>query len=149
MDAVKLQSQLEQHRKTVSFDSYDITVRQILDMVAEGSIDIAPEYQRHFIWGLDRQSALIESLLLGIPVPSLFMATNSDATWEVIDGLQRLTTMVNFLGDDKTIQRVNPECSRLRLEGLEKLDEMNGLTFGELPKSVQDCAVGSDQGNPT
>jgi len=137
MDAVKLQSQLEQHRKTVSFDSYDITVRQLLDMVAEGSIDIAPEYQRHFIWGTDRQSALIESLLLGIPVPSLFMATNSDATWEVIDGLQRLTTMVNFIGDDKTIQRVNPECSRLRLESLEKLDEMNGLTFGELPKSVQ------------
>lgn len=137
MDVLKLQSQLEQHRKTVSFDSYDITVRQILDMVAEGSIDIAPEYQRHFIWGTDRQSALIESLLLGIPVPSLFMATNSDATWEVIDGLQRLTTIVNFLGDDETIQRINPECNRLRLESLDKLDEMNGLTFGELPKSVQ------------
>ena len=77
MDYVKLQSQLEQHRKTVSFDSYDITIRQILDMVTEGSIDIAPDYQRHFIWGVDRQSTLIESLLLGIPVPSLFMATNS------------------------------------------------------------------------
>jgi len=121
----------------VSFDSYDITIRQILDMVTEGSIDIAPDYQRHFIWGVDRQSTLIESLLLGIPVPSLFMATNSDSTWEVIDGLQRLTTMVNFIGDDQTIQRVNPKCSRLRLNSLEKLDEMNGLAFGDLPKSIQ------------
>lgn len=137
MDAVTLQSELEQHRKSVSFDSYDITVRQILDMVGERSIDIAPEYQRHFIWGLDRQSTLIESLLLGIPVPSLFMATNPDATWEVIDGLQRLTTMVNFLADDATILRINPKGKRLRLEGLEKLSEMNGLTFGDLPKSVQ------------
>jgi len=106
-------------------------------MVEEKSIEIAPDYQRHFIWNSERQSTLIESLLLGIPIPSLFMATNQDSTWEVIDGLQRLTTLVNFIGKDDLIKKVNPKGTRLRLTELEKLSEMNGLLYSELPKSIQ------------
>ena len=106
-------------------------------MVSEKSIDIAPEYQRHFIWKEDRQSQLIESVFLGIPVPSLFMATNKDSTWEVVDGLQRLTTIVNYVGDIDTIKKVNPSCSVLRLKGLEKLSSLNELRFVDLPKSLQ------------
>ncbi|WP_082163932.1 DUF262 domain-containing protein [Methylophilus sp. TWE2] len=137
MDPIKIQDQLDSNRKTVSFDSYDITVRQLYDMVSDKSIDIAPEYQRHFIWKEDRQSLLIESIFLGIPVPSLFMATNKDSTWEVVDGLQRLTTLVNFVGDAETIQKVNPNCSVLKLKGLEKLSTLNDLKFSDLPKSLQ------------
>ncbi|ELS9246862.1 DUF262 domain-containing protein, partial [Vibrio cholerae] len=91
VNIIKIQEQLDENRRTVSFDSYDITVRQLYDMVVEGMIEIAPEYQRHFVWDEKRQSALIESIFLGIPVPSMFMATNKDSSWEVIDGLQRLT----------------------------------------------------------
>lgn len=137
MDILKIQEQLENNRRSVSFDSYDITVRQLYDMIHEENIDIAPDYQRHFIWDEIRQSQLIESIFLGIPVPSLFMATNKDSTWEVIDGLQRLTTIVNFVGQENTIKRINSNSSKLKLSGLEKLEAFNGLTFDELPKSIQ------------
>lgn len=132
MDYIEIQEQLDSNRRSVAFDSYDITIRQLYDMILEEMIDIAPEYQRHFVWDSKRQSALIESLFLGIPVPSLFMATNKDATWEVIDGVQRLTTILNFIGTEK-----NSIIKKLILTGLEKLDAMNGLEFEQLPKSMQ------------
>lgn len=137
MSGESIQDQLNNNRRSVSFDSYDLAVRQITDMLAEKMIDIAPEYQRHFKWNPERQSQLIESLMLGIPVPSLFMATNSDSSWEVIDGLQRITTIINFIGSENLIKEINPHGNKLRLTGLEKLTAMNGLTFDELPKSIQ------------
>lgn len=137
MESNIIQEQLDRNRRSVSFDSYDITVRQLFDMIVEGLIDIAPEYQRHFIWDDIRQSQLIESLLLGIPVPNLFMATNKDSSWEVIDGLQRLSTILNFLGSLELINKVNPNSAKLTLNGLEKLDSLNGLKYDELPKSIQ------------
>ncbi|HET9502739.1 MAG TPA: DUF262 domain-containing protein [Hymenobacter sp.] len=137
MEANKIQEQLESNRRSVAFDSYDIIVRQLFDMVSESLIDITPEYQRHFIWDEIRQSQLIESIFLGIPVPSLFMATNKDSSWEVIDGLQRLTTIVNFVGDEKIIKQVNPKCQKLILTGLDKLSNVNGLKYEDLPKSLQ------------
>jgi len=137
MNANLIQEQIDNNRRSVAFDSYDLSVRQLFDMINEGLIDIAPEYQRHFVWDEERQSQLIESLMLGIPVPNLFMATNKDSSWEVIDGLQRLTTVVNFLGDDAIIKKNNPNCSKLKLTGLEKLSGINNLTFEQLPKSVQ------------
>lgn len=137
MDAIKIQEQIDNNRKSVAFDSYDIAIRQLYDMATEKMIDIAPDYQRHFIWDDTRQSQLIESILLGIPVPSLFMATNKDSTWEVIDGLQRLTTIINFVGTEEVIHTINPNCKKLKIKGLEKLSGINGLMFEQLPKSLQ------------
>lgn len=137
MSQYSLQDQLDLNRRNVSFDSYDITVRQLYDMISKKMIDIAPEYQRHFKWDETRQSQLIESLFLGIPVPSLFMATNKNSTWEVIDGLQRLTTLINFIGKPEEAKNLIPRYQELKLQDLEKLDTFNGLTFKELPLSIQ------------
>lgn len=137
MNIIKIQEQLDSNRRSVAFDSYDITLKQLYDMVLEGMVDIAPEYQRHFVWDSNRQSALIESLFLGIPVPSLFMASNRDASWEVIDGLQRLTTILNFIGNDNELEKISIKHEKLKLSGLEKLDSMNGLIYDDLPKSMQ------------
>lgn len=137
MNIVKIQEQLDSNRRSVAFDSYDITLKQLYDMVLEEMIDIAPEYQRHFVWDAKRQSALIESLFLGIPIPSLFMASNKDASWEVIDGLQRLTTILNFIGNDEELKDISIKHEKLKLSGLEKLESMNGLHFDDLPKSMQ------------
>ena len=137
MRDAEIQEQLDQNRRSVAFDSYDLAVRQLTDMLAERMIDIAPAYQRHFKWNVERQSELIESLMLGIPIPSLFMATNKDSTWEVIDGLQRLTTVMNFVGTDAQIVANNPNAKKLRLTGLQKMDSLNGMTFEELPRSIQ------------
>lgn len=83
---VNLGEQLQEQRRSVDFDTYDISVQQLLSMLKSKAIDIAPVYQRQFRWDTKRSSQLIESLFLGIPIPSLFMATNKDGTWELVDG---------------------------------------------------------------
>ncbi len=129
--------QLEQERRTVSFDSYDIAVRQLLEMVTENAIDIAPEYQRKFVWDIQRQSEFIESVFLGIPIPSLFMATNKDSSWEVVDGVQRISTLIHFCSSEEIRYKILKSREALTLTGLEKLTEFNAKGFLELPRSVQ------------
>ena len=80
--------QLAEQKRKVDFNTYDMTTKELVSLVADGTINISPEYQRQFRWEEERQSSLIESIFLGIAVPSLCMATNSDNTWEVIDGVQ-------------------------------------------------------------
>ena len=130
--------QLSDQKRLVDFKSYDLSVKELISMVSDGIINISPEYQRKFRWEDDRQSLLIESIFLGIPVPSLFMATNNDASWEVIDGLQRLSTLIRFAAkNDSSARRKINKLDILRLKGLEKLSSMNGKTFEELPYSLQ------------
>jgi len=129
-------SEIRDERRNVGFDSYDITVKQLVDMVTEQQINISPDYQRRFVWDIQRQSQLVESIFLGIPIPSLFMATNDDATWEVIDGLQRLTTMVNFVDND-ILSNKDSSLKKLRLKSLEKVPSLNGASFEDLPSNLK------------
>jgi hypothetical protein len=131
-----LADQLAEERRRVDFDSFDITVQQVLSMVSQHQIDVAPAYQRRFRWLAPRQSQLVESIFLGIPVPNLFMAANADGTWEVVDGVQRLSTIVHFAGDAKGRTALGIS-EPLMIEGLEKLTAINNLTFEKLPSSVQ------------
>ena len=130
--------QLSDQKRLVDFKSYDLSVKELISMVSDGIINISPDYQRKFRWEDDRQSLLVESIFLGIPVPSLFMATNNDASWEVIDGLQRLSTLIRFAATlESPARRKINKPEPLRLKGLEKLSSMNGMTFTDLPYSLQ------------
>lgn len=143
IDADSQREQLAAQRRKVDFDSYDITVDELVRRVTRRRIEIAPAYQRQFRWDDERQSRLVESLLLGIPVPPLFMATNVDVSegtrWEVVDGLQRLLSLVNFIGDDEARLAVafGKERPRLALSGLEKLTMLERREFRDLPADVQ------------
>lgn len=128
--------QLDREKRSVSYDAYDIAIRQLIDMARGGEINIAPDYQRHFVWKDDRESELIESLYLGIPVPSLFMATNKDGTWEVVDGVQRISTLLHFCGGEEVLGKIGRDAP-LRLKNLTKLSALNNMTFKDLPSSVQ------------
>ena len=128
--------QLREQRRTVDFDTFDIQVQELLRMLEDGQISIAPAYQRQFRWGPDRCSQLIESLILGIPIPNLFMATNEDNSWEVVDGLQRLSAIVKFAGSDELRTRLDL-AGALTLVDLQKVDTFNGMTFDSLPPSIQ------------
>ena len=135
---IDLNSELMEQKMKVDFNTYDLSVKELLSMVNDGLINIAPEYQRQFRWDVERQSSLVESLFLGIPVPSLFMATNVDGTWEVIDGVQRLSTMICFAGDDNVREKVNAKkVEPLKLKGLSKLANFNDKRFADLPVGVQ------------
>lgn len=129
-------AEIQTERRTVGFDTYDITIKQLVDMVAEKAVHIAPDYQRRFVWDEVRQSQLIESIYLGIPVPNLFMATNADSSWDVIDGLQRITTILRFVSPH--LSSVDGEVvPPLRLKGMEKTPSLNGATFDDMPSNLK------------
>lgn len=133
--------QLTSQRRKVDFDTYDVTVDELVRRVGRNRIDIAPIYQRQFRWDEARQSRLVESVLLGIPVPPLFMATNAveniGVQWEVVDGLQRLLTLVHFAGDVSAKEVIGLELSDLALRNLEKLTCFEGATFDSLPEDIK------------
>lgn len=130
--------QLAEQKRKVDFNTYDMTTKELVSLVEDGTINIAPDYQRLFRWEPDRQSALVESIFLGIPVPSLFMATNNDNTWEVIDGVQRLSSIINFVAAENSVARTKiGRESPLVLEGLSKLTEFNGNSYQDLPGTVR------------
>ena len=126
-----LQAQLDEHRRKVDTDKFDLTVRELVRMAHVGELHLAPEYQRKFRWNTIRESQLVESLLLGLPIPNVFVATNNDGTWELIDGLQRVTTLIHFVGE-KVGLKVIGKREPLILDGLEKLTEFNGKK-GDVP----------------
>jgi len=132
-----LLEQLNTERRRVDVAVADLTIRELVRMVGEGELNAAPAYQRKFRWNAEDESRLVESLLLGLPVPSVFVASNSDFSLEVVDGLQRVSTLVHFLAPDLDDLRAIGRDAPLALEGLQKLDELEGLTFADLPGEVQ------------
>ena len=96
------------------------SLRQILDLIESEDIELSPDFQRNFIWDKTRQSRLIESILLGLPLPSIYLSQYEDGRLTVVDGLQRLSTIRAFLNGE------------LKLTNLEYLTECNGYYFNGL-----------------
>lgn len=129
-------NQLEQERRKVDFDTFDISVKELISMTEQGIIDIAPEYQRQFRWPNRNQSRFIESVYLGIPIPSLFMAANKDGSWELIDGVQRLSTLIHYAGTVEQRTKFGM-TSCLHLDELEVLTEFNRTRFEDVPSTLR------------
>ena len=75
------------------------SLRQIVDMIAEKEVDLAPDFQRQYVWKDQQRWGLIESLLLGIPLPSFYFNADASGLMQVVDGVQRLTTIYRFVHD--------------------------------------------------
>ena len=75
------------------------SLRQLVDMIADGDVDLAPDFQRHYVWKLRQRWDLIESLLLGIPLPSFYFHEDASGRLQVVDGVQRLTTIFRYVNE--------------------------------------------------
>lgn len=121
------------------FDPEDIdvvtktmTVDLLLSRTRSEMIDLQPDFQRRWgVWDAKRQSRLIESLLLRIPLPVLYAAEDDDERWEIVDGIQRLSTIARFI--DSSIIGEKP----LTLTGLEYLSMYDAKVFDELSPRLQ------------
>jgi hypothetical protein len=85
-------------QRLVRTDAYQMSIGEIVNMFENREIIINPEFQRLFRWSIGQKSRLIESLLLGIPIPSIFVFEKENGSWELIDGLQRVSTILEFMG---------------------------------------------------
>ncbi|MFL4948088.1 DUF262 domain-containing protein [Streptomyces sp. MMS24-I31] len=129
--------QLDQERRKVDVASHDFSVRELVRMMTEEELNVAPAYQRMFRWNAQASSLFIESVFLGLPIPPIFVATNVGFQWEVVDGLQRLSSLAHFLAADADEAAMVNRKAPLALTGLEKLSQLNGTTYASLPKNLK------------
>lgn len=108
----------------IRVNTKQFSLRNVLDMIEEASIELAPDFQRDEVWKPVQKSRLVESVLLQIPLPAFYFAEDSQANMRVVDGLQRLSTIRDFVRGD--------EASRFRLRELEYLP-LEGQRFEDLP----------------
>jgi hypothetical protein len=93
-----LREEIEYAKRAVTTDTVAISIGEISSMYAANELNIIPEFQRLFRWSDDRKSNFIESILIGIPIPPAFVYETDRGTWELIDGLQRISTILEFMG---------------------------------------------------
>ena len=93
-----LQQEIDEKRKDIYTNKYSISIGELLHLYHDGELDVHPEFQRFLRWDDQQKTDLIESILLGIPIPPIFVAQRTDGVWDVIDGLQRLGTILQFVG---------------------------------------------------
>ena len=114
------------------------TVDLLLTRLKEGELDLSPDFQRrNNIWDEKRKSSLIESMLLRIPIPSLYVSEDKDGDYTVVDGLQRLCAIAHFVDVASLNKAVKTKLNPLRLTGLQSLLDHKNKTFDELPRPLQ------------
>ena len=111
--------------KQVFTEKKDFLLSSLRDMVDDGDIIPNPDYQRDYVYNDKQASKLVESVLLGIPIPTIYLCLEDDETYSVIDGQQRITSLVRYLKND------------FALSGLQELDDLNGKCYKDLPKEIQ------------
>jgi hypothetical protein len=116
-------------RNSLSSDRVDMSFGELINMYSNDELVIDPDFQRLFRWDIHQRTRFVESLLLGIPIPSIFVAEDNDGCWEIVDGLQRISTILSFFG----LLKENPEKNGWVLEKGSILEELEGFAVSSLP----------------
>jgi hypothetical protein len=135
----ELAAAVESERKRATVRSLDLSFNELADMYKTGEIQIAPDYQRLFRWSVAKQSQFIESIILEMPIPQIYAFEKSEAEWELIDGLQRLSTYLHFVGE---LQLPGPEPDIkkgdfLKLTACDIVPALNGLLYADLTTTLK------------
>jgi hypothetical protein len=114
---MSLENEIEDKSQEISTDAYAMSIGELVSLYKENELDIHPEFQRFFRWTISQKSRFIESLLLGIPIPSIFVSQTNKGKWDVVDGLQRISTILQLMGilkdkDDKLVKRLKLEKTK-------------------------------------
>ena len=145
-----LKEEIENAQRLVKTDAYQMSVGEVVNMYKDGEFLINPDFQRLFRWEIGQKSKLIESLLLGIPIPSVFVFEKDDSKWELIDGLQRISTLLEFMGELKnpSTGQVQPPIALVATKYLTSLDKVVWETsdlIADVPVQEQRPLMGPQQ----
>lgn len=137
-----LQDEIEKRAREIHTDRYSMSINEVVAMYQDNDLETHPEFQRIFRWTVEQQSRLIESIFLGIPIPPIFVAQRSDGVWDVVDGVQRLSTIFRFMGilkdENKGPDKPVPLTAGEYLRGLANVvwDSDVAETLGNSPQYV-------------
>lgn len=129
-DLGRLEKDIDNQQRNVSYDTKEYTIELIVNKYLD-RLDLddneffVPDYQREFVWDDIRQSRFIESLMIGLPIPYIFLAETVSGRYEIVDGSQRIRTLAAFVNND------------LKIKGLEKIPSLNELRFSDLDPARQ------------
>lgn len=127
--------------QNIDAEKFDITIRELWDRYKNNNIILQPSFQRNYVWDEKKASRYVESLLLGFPTPSVFVAEETSGQWVVIDGHQRLASLFRFMrplfshpAEVAGVPVPWAELTPLRLRYLQLLTDMNLKEVTEIPK---------------
>lgn len=140
-----LEQQISDERQKLSADRMDISFGEIMNLYEQEELVIRPEYQRLFRWTSSQKTSLIESILMGIPIPPIFVAEDEDGVWELVDGLQRISTILSFFGrlrrdlelpeeQSEYMEELISNMNNWELEAGDLIKELEGFNSETLPK---------------
>ena len=127
---------LPESKRKVYTEQGDPEIESLYRKWKDGDLDIQPDFQRGFVWDIIKASRLIESILLDIPLPVIYLSQEKDSREYVIDGQQRLTSFFSFI-DGKLPDPLLPYGKDFGLNNLNVFTELNGLYFKNLTKELQ------------
>ncbi len=123
-------SEIQEARKTVKTDDYAMSIGELINLYRDKELILDPEFQRLFRWKNEQKTKFIESILIGIPIPEIFVAQQSDGTWHVVDGVQRLSTIFQLLGELK-------DEDKLELTSCKYIPSLDEKKWEDLPLATQ------------
>ena len=123
--------ELEKDSRKIVWQAKDFSIREFSSMRTDRELILQPEYQRNFVASTQIASRLIESIILDVPIPVIYLAEEQDGTYSVIDGQQRLTSFLSF------VEGKFPNGDVFKLSSLRVLSELNRKTFDQLDKELQ------------
>lgn len=121
----------EDDSRKIVWQAKDFSIREFASMLQDGDLDLQPEYQRKYVATPKIASKLIESVIMDVPIPVIYLAEEQDGTYSVIDGQQRLTSFLSFINGKY------PDGNIFKLTGLKVYKELNRKTFAELEREHQ------------
>lgn len=122
---------IEPNDRTIIWQPKDFSIREFQTMKHDGDLILQPDYQRGFVASEQIASRLIESILLDIPIPDIYLAEEQNGNFSVIDGQQRLTSFISFVDGNF------PDNKVFKLSGLKVLKELNRKSFSELDETLK------------
>lgn len=126
-----LEAVIEEKIGEVRTDSLDFSFGELISLKAEGEFELTPDYQRLFRWSQAQRSRLIESILLELPIPQIFVVEQQNGVYELVDGLQRISSVIQFV--EPNLIELDP----LKLDGCDLIKVLNDKTFSDLPLSLR------------
>lgn len=124
-----LRDELMKKRGEIYTDQLTMSVGELINIYKDGEIELEPAFQRLFRWSTVQETNFIESILLGYPIPPIFVLQREDGIWDVIDGVQRLSTIYHFAGILKTND--GKVKDPLKLESADILTHLDGKYYSE------------------
>jgi len=125
-----LLEEIEKSRRTIKTDNYSMSIGEIINLYIAGDIKLDPAFQRLFRWEDEQKTAFVESILLGIPIPEIFVAQDAGGKWTVVDGVQRISTILQLANE-------LPKYPALKLTKGSYLSALEGKYWTDLPEEAQ------------